>query len=323
MKAVVYHEYGSADVLRYEEVEKPSPGDNEVRVKIRAASLNPLDWRVMHGEPKALRFVAKLMKMGGRPGVDMSGEVEAAGKDVKEFKPGDKVFGGCRGALAEYACTKEANIVAKPENVTFEQAASVYVAGLTALQALRDKGGVQPDQRVLINGASGGVGTFAVQIGKLLGVHVTGICSTKNIDLVRSIGADEVIDYTKQDFTKSGLTYDVVLDNVGNHPFSAVKQALNSRGTCVVIGAPHDISIAELLALPFRVLGASMFSSRKIKTIVGKANRDDLTRIGEWIAAGQLTPVIEKRYSLRDAAEAMRHLETGHARGKVVVTVDV
>src|SRR5437667_10915222 len=213
MKAIVYHEYGSADVLKCEDVEKPVPKDDEVLIKVRAASVNPLDWRLMKGEPRALRIMPRLLKMPiGRPGVDAAGEVEAVGSNATQFKQGDEVFGWCRGAFAEYACTAASNLVMKPDDVTFEQAASIFVAGLTALQGLRDNGTIQSGSKVLINGAAGGVGTFAVQIAKTFGAHVTGVCSTRNIDMVRSIGADEVIDYTRSDFTTSDQRFDLILD---------------------------------------------------------------------------------------------------------------
>ena len=322
MKAIVYHQYGSADVLRYEDVEKPSPKGDEVLIKVRAASLNPLDWRLMHGKPKVLRFMARLMKMGGgRPGVDVAGEVEAIGKDVRQFKAGDKVFGGARGACAEYATSKEKSIVSKHEGVTFEQAASIYVAGLTALQGLRDKGKVQAGQRVLINGASGGVGTFAVQIGKYLGADVTGVCSTRNVELVKSIGADRVIDYTKEDFTGFPEQYDVILDCIGNKSLSACARILTPNGRCIMIGAPHDMTIPALLALPVKGLGMSLFTKQKAIFFVAKSSKDDLTLLGELIATGKLKPVIDREYRLDEASEAMHHLEGGHARGKVVVTV--
>ena len=226
MKAIVYHEYGSADVLKCEEIEKPVPKDDEVLIKVCAASVNPLDWRLM--KPGILRLFFGLRKpRTGRPGVDVAGEVEAVGRNITQFKPGDKVFGRCRGAFSEFACTAARNVVMKPDNVTLEQAASVFVAGLTALQGLRDKGKIQPGKRVLINGAAGGVGTFAVQIAKTFGAHVTGVCSTRNIDLVRSIGADEVIDYTRSYFTTSNQRYDLILECVGNHSFSECRRVLN------------------------------------------------------------------------------------------------
>ena len=232
MKAIVYHNYGSPDVLRFEEIEKPIAGDNEVLIKVRAASVNPLDWHFMRGTPYLVRLMAGLRKPKvTRLGVDVAGQVEAVGRNVTQFKPGDEVFGSCRGAFAEYACAPPSRaLVMKPDNVTFEQAASVPVAAFTALQGLRDKGHIQPGQKVLINGAAGGVGTFAVQIAKSFGADVTGVCSTRNVDMVRSIGADQVIDYTQEDFTKSGQRYDLIFDCVGNHSLSACRRVLNPKG---------------------------------------------------------------------------------------------
>jgi NADPH:quinone reductase-like Zn-dependent oxidoreductase len=323
MKAIVYHDFGPADVLKLEDVEKPLPKDDEVLIKVRAASINPLDWRLMHGEPRVLRLMARAMKMGvGRPGVDMAGDVEAIGPNVKQFKPGDAVFGSCRGALAEYTSISESSVVKKPAGVTFEQAASIAVAGLTAVQGLRDKGQLQPGQKVLINGAAGGVGTFAVQIAKHLGAEVTGVCSARNLELVKSIGADRVIDYTKEDFTHLPERYDVILECVGNKSLSACKRVLNQGGRCVLVGAPHEMSVIGLLAIPIKAIGASLFSSRKVIMFFAKGNQHDLTLLGDLIAAGKLNPVIEQQYSLEESPDAMRYLETGHARGKVIVRVE-
>src|SRR5437870_4419833 len=248
MKAIVYHEYGSPNVLKFEEIEKPIPKDDEVLIKVRAASVNPLDWRLMKGKPRAVGIMARLLKMPiGRPGVDAAGEVEAVGSKVTQFKPGDQVFGGCRGAFAEYATTREKSIVTKPNSVTFEQAASIYVAGLTALQGLRDKGKISAGSKVLVNGAAGGVGTFAVQIAKSFGAHVTGVCSTRNLEMVRSIGADEVIDYTQSDFTTSNQRYDLILECVGNHSFSECRRVLTAAGRLVMVGAPHEMCGIGLL----------------------------------------------------------------------------
>src|SRR5713101_6361016 len=255
MKAIAYHEYGSPDVLKCEEIEKPVPKDDEVLIKVRAASVNPIDWRMMKGEPRALRIMARLLKMPiGRPGVDVAGEVEAVGRSVTQFKPGDEVFGSCRGAFAEYACTTKSNLVMRPDNVTFEQAASVFVAGLTALQGLRDQGKIFAGSKVLVNGAAGGVGTFAVQIAKSFGAHVTGVCSTRNLEMVRSIGADEVIDYTQNDFTTSNQRYDLILDCVGNHSFSECRRVLNPDGRFIGVGALHDPSVMGLLAEMIKTL---------------------------------------------------------------------
>ncbi|HEY3134505.1 MAG TPA: NAD(P)-dependent alcohol dehydrogenase [Blastocatellia bacterium] len=323
MKAIVYHSYGSPDVLKCEEIEKPAPKDNEVLVKVRAASLNPLDWRLMKGEPSALRIFFGLRRPKfGQPGVDVAGVVESVGKNVTRFKPGDEVFGACRGACAEYASAPESRLAVKPSNVTFEQAASVNVAALTALQGLRDKGSLKPAQKVLINGAAGGVGTFAVQIAKWLGAQVTGVCSTRNLEMVRSIGADRVIDYTREDFTKSGQRYDVILDNVANHPLSAIRRVLNPKGRYIMVGAPHSPSMIELLGGLLKPLMLSLFVSQKLSFFIAKPNKEDLTMIGELISSGKVTPVIDRRYRLSEVPDAMRYLEEGHARGKVVIVVE-
>lgn len=321
MKAIVYHEHGSADVLKLEEVEKPVPKDDEVLIKVRAAAINPLDWRFMRGEPMVIRLIAKAMKIAGRPGVDVAGEIETVGNNVQQFKPGDKVFGSCRGALAEYACATDSKITLKPGKVTFEQAASINVAGLTALQGLRDRAKLQRGEKVLINGAAGGVGTFAVQIAKHLGAEVTGVCSTSNVEMVRSLGADHVIDYKQEDFVNLPQRYDVILDNVGNKSPSALQSVLNPKGRSIGVGAPHDLTIGSLIAGAFTALRLSMFSDRKVTSFVAKGNADDLAFIGNLIVRGELTPVIDRVYDLNESADAMRHLEEGHARGKVIVTV--
>src|SRR5947209_4684128 len=278
MKAAIYESYGPPHVVRITEVEKPAPKDDEVLLKVRAASVNPLDWRLMKGEPRLLRLFFGLRKPRlGRPGVDAAGEVEAVGRNVTQFKPGDEVFGSCRGAFAEYACTGESKVAMKPEGVTFEQAASVNVAGLTALQGLRDKGKIQPGSKILINGAAGGVGTFAVQIAKSFGAEVTGVCSTRNIDMVRSIGADEVTDYTQHNFTAGNQRYDLILDCVGNHSFSGCRRVLNPDGRCVMIGAPHDASMMGLLTPMIEVLWSSLFGNRKAVPFISKPSQEDLT----------------------------------------------
>ncbi|HEV3331045.1 MAG TPA: NAD(P)-dependent alcohol dehydrogenase [Bryobacteraceae bacterium] len=325
MKAAVLSRYGPPDVVQIRDVEKPVPQDNQVLIKVRAASVNPLDWSGMRGEP----YIARLMGGLRRPkdprlGADVAGEVEAVGKNVAHFKPGDEVFGTCRGAFAEYACASElptfrSVLALKPANVTFEQAAAVPVAGLTALQGLRDKGRIQPGQKVLINGAAGGVGTFAVQIGKSFGAEVTGVCSTRNVNLVRSLGADRVIDYTQEDFTKSGQRYDLLLDCVGNHPLFACKRVLNPKGICVVVGAPHGGWLRPL----DRLLKALMWNwfGGNFVAFIAKCSKADLTTLGELIEAGKATPAIDKCYRLSEVCEAIRYQEEGHARGKVVITV--
>jgi NADPH:quinone reductase-like Zn-dependent oxidoreductase len=326
MKAIVYRNFGSPDVLECLDIEKPTPADGEVLIKVRAASVNPLDWKMMKGGPFILRLLLGLGKPKmKRPGVDVAGEVEAVGKNVTQLKPGDKVFGTCTGAFAEYAVSKSASglksaLVIKPDNLTYEQVASAPVAALTALQGLRDKARIQPGDKVLVNGAAGGVGTFAVQIAKSFGAIVTGVCSTRNVDMVRSIGADQVIDYTQQDFTKSGQCYDIVLDCVGNHAFSEWTRVLNPKGIFVGVGAPPDVPLSRLLVGLIGALVRSMFVSQKIAIFIARVNQQDLTAVSELMAAGKVTPVIDKRYRLSEAREAFQYMETGHARGKVTIT---
>jgi NADPH:quinone reductase-like Zn-dependent oxidoreductase len=329
MKAIVYHNYGSPDVLRCEEIDKPTAGDNEVLIKVRAASVNPLDWKMITGGPYIVR---KLLGLGKpkikRPGVDVAGEIEAVGRNVTEFKQGDDVFGTCGGAFAEYACTSgsipilKSALVIKPDNVTFEQAASAPVAAITALQGLRDKGHIQQAHQVLINGAAGGVGTFAVQIAKSYGADVTGVCSTRNVDMVQSIGADRVIDYTQQDFTRSEHHYDLIFDAVGNHSLSAYRRILNPKGILVMAGAPNNGRLIGLLARLIGALVLSRLVSQKLIPFVARSNKDDLTIVSELMASGKVTPVIDRRYRLSEVPEALRYLEKGHARGKVVITLE-
>jgi NADPH:quinone reductase-like Zn-dependent oxidoreductase len=326
VKAIVYEGFGSADILRCQEIAKPLPGDDEVLIKVRAASVNPLDWRMMKGGPFLFRLLLGLGKPKiKRPGVDVAGEVEAVGRNVKQFRPGDQVFGTCTGAFAEYATSKPAyglktSLAIKPDHLTFEQAASAPVAALTALQGLRDKARIQPGHRVLVNGAAGGVGTFAVQIAKAYGAKVTGVCSTRNVEMVRSIGADQAIDYTKEDFTGSGQRYDIIFDCVGNHSFAACRRVLNAKGTHVGVGAPGDISLSWLLGRLIGALVLSMFLSRKTAFFIAKANPEDLATLGKLMASGQVTPVIDRCYRLSEAQEAFRYMEEGHARGKVILT---
>ena len=321
MKAIVYYNYGSPDVLKCEEIEKPAAGDNEVSIKVRAASVNPLDWHFMRGAPYVVRIMTGLLKPKvTRLGVDVAGQVEAVGRNVTQFKAGDEVFGACRGAFAEYACTAESAVVMKPDNVTFEQAGSVHVAALTALQGLRDKGRIQPGQKVLINGAAGGVGTFAVQIAKSFGAEVTGVCSTRNVDMVRSIGADRVIDYTQEDFTKTGQHYDIFFDCFANHSLSACRRVLNPKGIYIAVGGPSGSTIG-ILAGWITALVWSWFVSQKFVTFMARSNKEDLTILRELMATGKVTPVIDRRYKLSEVPEAIRYLEEGHARGKVVITL--
>ncbi len=322
MKAIVYHDYGSPDVLQLEEIEKPVAADNEVLIKVRAASINPLDWHFMRGTPYIVRIVMTGLSKPKNPrlGVDVAGHVEAVGGKVTQFKPGDEVFGTCRGAFAEYVCTSESNLVIKPANVTFEQAAAVPIAAFTALQGLRDKGKIQPGHKVLVNGASGGIGTFAVQIAKSFGAEVTGVCSTRNADMVRSIGADRVIDYTQEDFTKSKQRYDLIFDAVGNHSLSARRRVLSPKGICVMAGGPSG-RWKMGLASGIKALVWSQFSSRKLTGLLAKSTKEDLTILQNLMETGKVTPVIDRHYSLSELPEAIRYLEEGHARGKVVITV--
>jgi NADPH:quinone reductase-like Zn-dependent oxidoreductase len=326
MKAIVYCDYGSAN-LRLEEIEKPVPSDDQILVKVRAASVNPYDWHFVEGTPKIMRLMGVGLRKpkDTRLGVDFAGTVEAVGKNVTQFKPGDDVFGGRGGAFAEYVCPRANRAVAiKPANVTYEQAASVNIAGITALQAVRDKGKVQPGQKVLINGASGGVGTFAVQIAKSLGAEVTGVCSTRNVDLVRSLGADQVIDYTKEDFTKGEQRYDVILDNVTNHSLLECKRALTPQGKYVMIGGggPNEQGFIGPLANPIKAMLLSPFVSQKMGMMMADANQKDLTVLADLMQTGKVKPVIDRTYKLSEVPDAIRYVEQGHARGKVVITVE-
>jgi NADPH:quinone reductase-like Zn-dependent oxidoreductase len=328
MKAA-YTRYGPPDVVEVNDLDKPVPRENEVLIKVRAASVNPLDWKTMKGGPYIFRLLFGQRKPRIKLlGVDVAGTVEAVGKNVSKFKPGDDVFGTCRGAFAEYACISEARsilksvLVTKPANVTFEQAASVPIAALTALQGLRDKGKIQPGHKVLINGASGGVGTFAVQIAKSFGANVTGVCSTRNVDMVRSLAADRVIDYTREDFTEDGQRYDLLFDAVGNASLAGCRRVLKPKGILVMVGAPNDVSMAALLG---RLIGAilmSVFVSHKLVPFIAKANSEDLNILRELMAIGKIVPVIDRRYRLNEALEALRYSERGHARGKVVIMME-
>jgi NADPH:quinone reductase-like Zn-dependent oxidoreductase len=325
MQAVVYHEYGTPDVLRLEQVERWLPEDHHVVIKVRAAAANPLDWHYMRGTPYVVRMDSGLRKPKvGRLGADVAGEVVAVGRNVTRFKPGDAVFGTAGGAFAEYARASESKVVLKPAGLTFEQAAAVPVAALTALQGLRDKGRIQPGQRVLINGASGGVGTFAVQIAKSFGAEVTGVCSTRNVELVRSLGADHVIDYTQEDFTKGTVRYDLVLDNVGNHPLLAYRRVMSPQGTYVLIGGggPDAGRWIAPLAGPVKAAMLSPFVSQEFGMLLAEITQPDLEVMKDLIEAKKVTPVIDRTYRLSEVPEAIRYLETGRARGKVVINVD-
>jgi len=323
MKAIVYEKYGPPDVLQLKEVEKPTPKDDEVLIKVHAASANPLDWHLMRGKPFLVHLTEGLLKPKKKIlGADVAGQVEEVGRNVKQFQPGDEVFGGSfnLGAFAEYVCVPEDGAVLKPGSVTFEEAAAVPVAALTAVQGLRDKGQIQSGQKVLINGASGGVGTFAVQIAKSFGAEVTGVCSTRNLDMVRSIGADHVIDYTQEDFTKNGQTYDLIYCAVGNRSAADYKRALNPNGICVVAG------FTTMSHMLFQVLflggWVSMTGSKKIGAMgTVTPNKEDLVVIKELLETGKVVPVIDRRYPLSETTEAIRYLEEGHAQGKVVIAV--
>lgn len=321
MKAIVYHKEGVQEVLKCVEIEKPTAGDDEVLIKVRAAAGNPLDYHLLRHPFLRRMLLARTKQKITRPGRDVAGEVEAVGSLVTQFKPGDAVFGACGGAFAEYTCTTESTLVRKPDDVTFEQAASVPVAALTALQGLRDKGQLQPGQKVLINGAAGGVGTFAVQLAKTFGAEVTGVCSTRNVEMVRSIGADQVIDYTREDFTESGQRYDLILDCFATHSFLECRRVLNPRGRYIGIGGPFG-SMIGVMAGQIKELAISLFVSQKFVTFMAKLNQEDLNTVGKLIADRKVTPVIDRRYQLSEVPEAVRYLEEGHARGKVVITLE-
>ncbi len=326
MQAIVYCDYGSADVLRLEEVGKPVPADNEVLVKVHAAAVNPLDWHYMRGLPYIIRVFNGLRKPEDiRMGVDYAGTVQAAGSSVTRFKPGDEVLGAGSGAFAHYVTTAEDRaIVLKPANISFEQAAAVPIAAVTALQGLRDKGKVQPGQKVLINGASGGVGTFAVQIARSFGATVTGVSSARNHAMVRSIGAEHMIDYNAEDFTKGGQRYDVIFDLVGNHSLAEYKRVLKPKGILVMSGGAglNDGQWVEPFTALLQALIYSPFVSQNFVNLLAQVNKEDLTILSELMQAGKVIPVIDRRYTLRETAEAIRYLETGRARGKVIITME-
>jgi len=325
MKAIVQDSYGTADVLELEDIDKPMAGSGDVLIRVHAASAHIGDWHIMTGLPYLIRVVVpdlglRAPKAGVR-GLDVAGRVEAIGKDVTRFQPGDEVFGICAGSFAEYATARTDKIAPKPVNLTFEQSATVPTTGSTALQALRDKGQVQPGQKVLIIGAAGGVGTFAVQIAKAFGAHVTGVCSTSKVDLVRSIGADDVIDYTRDDFAEMGRRYDLILDIAGRRSVSHLRRALAPRGTLVIVGGEGGGRWFGGIDRQLRAQMLSPFVSQKLGTFVAKQNSENLIALKELIEAGKVMPVIDRTYPLSDVPEAMRYMEAGHARGKVVITV--
>jgi NADPH:quinone reductase-like Zn-dependent oxidoreductase len=322
MKAIINDRYSSPPSLELQEIEKPVFGDDGVLLRVHAASVNPADWRPLRGKPYLIRPMMGLRRPKQRiPGVDVAGIVEAVGKDVTKFGPGDEVFGARSGAFADYLCGVERNFVSKPEGLTLEQAATIPIAGCTALQALRDHGRLQPGQTVLINGAAGGVGTFTVQIAKALGAQVTGVCSTRNAEMVRSLGADRVIDYSQEDFTKCGQRYDLIVDNVGTRSLRHLRRVLTPKGTLVVVGARKSDWLLALFALPLKARLVSPFVGQRMIFFIAKLRNADLVVLKELIEAGKVTPVIDRTYPLSEVPEAIRYVESGHARGKVVITM--
>ena len=322
MKAIVREQYGSPDVLELKDIDRPVIDDDGVLVRVRAASINAYDWHMLRGAPYLVRMVAGLRKpKSSAMGVDVAGEVETVGKNVTEFRPGDEVFGSRSGSLAEYVRGTSQNFAPKPAGLTFEQAAAVPMAAGTALQGLRDKGQIKPGQRVVINGASGGVGTFAVQIAKALGAHVTAVCSTRKVDQARSLGADEVIDYTREDFTRNGQRYDLILDVAASGSLSARMRVLEPNGTLVGVGSADGYGMASMVAGLLEAAVRSRLGSQKIPFFLAKNSKEDLLVLKEMIEAGKIRPVIDRTYPLSQTAEAIGYLEMGHARGKVVITV--
>ena len=323
MKAARYRCYGGPDVVRVESVARPTLADDELLVKVRASSVNPLDWHYLRGTPYIMRMDVGL----GAPkeaglGVDFSGVVEAVGKSVTRFKPGDEVFGGRNGAFAEYVRVRESRAVArKPATASFEEAAALPIAAITALQALRDQAGVKAGQKVLVNGASGGVGSYAVQLAKQMGAEVTGVCSARNAEMVRGLGADRVIDYQRTDFTTGGERYDAIIDTVGNHDLREIRRVLAPHGTAVMIGAPNDGPWLGPLKLPIKIMAYQPFVAENFKFFLAELNPDDLEKLASLMADGKLKSVIDRRYSLDRIAEAIAYVEQGHTRGKVIVTM--
>ena len=321
MRAIVQPRYGAPGVLELEDIDKPPAKEGEVLVRVHAAGLNIADWHLLRGIPYVIRVVSGLRRPRQQvPGLDLAGQVEAVGAGVTQVGAGDEVFGWCKGAFAEYACVPENNLAPKPGNLTFEEAAAVGDSAFTALVGVRDQGRVQAGHEVLINGASGGVGTFAVQIAKSFGARVTGVCSTRNVDLVRSIGADEVVDYTRDDFAQSGRRYDVMLDLIGNRPLSDCRRALTARGTYVLVGVA-DMGRWVGLARQMKALSMSPFVGQKMRVFVTKHNAEDLAVLKDLVEDEKITPVIDRRYGLSEVAEALAYQGSGHVRGKVVIVV--
>ena len=323
MKAIVYTKYGRPDVLELGDIDKPKIADDEVLVGVCAAGVDRGVWHVMTGLPYPLRLAGYGLRAPKNPviGSDVAGVVEAVGKDVSRFQPGDEVFGIGKGSYAEYVCAREDKLAHKPANLTFEQAAVVAISGLTALQGLRDHGKVRPGQKVLVIGASGGVGTYAVQIAKAFGAHVTGVCSTTKVDMVRSIGADHVLDYTHDDFAVGDRRYDLILDIGGNSSLSRLRRALTPKGTLVITGGETDGRWLGGTDRQIRALVLSPFVGQKLGTFVASENYEDMIILKELIESGKVTPVIDKTYTLAEVPEAIRYLEKGHAQGKVVIAV--
>jgi NADPH:quinone reductase-like Zn-dependent oxidoreductase len=323
MKAIVQERFGPPDVLRFADTDRPEPGADDVLIRVHAASINPADWHILRGDP----YVARLMGIGlTKPkarvaGSDAAGVVEAVGANVHGVRPGDEVFGFFRGAFAEYACGAATKVVPKPASLTFEQAAALPIAATTALRGIRDVAGVTAGQRVLVNGAGGGVGSFAVQIAAALGAEVTGVCSTGNIELVRSLGAAHVIDYTAEDFTDGPTRYDVILDNVSSLPLNGLRRVLTPKGTLVVNGGGSPGHVFGPIAVLLKAIVVNMFVSQRLRPLPSKENRQELLDVTALIEDGKLTPVVDRTYPLAEVAEGMRHVEQGHARGKSVVTV--
>jgi len=323
MKAIVYDRYGPPDVLQYQEVEKPTPADNQVLIRVNASSANPYDWHFIRGTPSFIRlFTGMRAPKSRRLGADVAGVVEAVGSNVTGLKPGDAVFGTAAGSFAEYVCAPASSLALKPKNLTWEQAASAPIAGITALQGLRDKGGIQAGQRVLINGAAGGVGTFAVQIAKSYGAHVTGVCSTRNVELVRSLGADIVIDYTHENYTQGTQSYDLLFDLVGNNPLSASLRVLHPKGTYIGCGGGGpDRRSMELLGSMLHTIVLAPFVTQKMPGLFAKVNTADLTFLADLMQDRKVTPVLDRTYALNETAGAIVYVEQCHARGKVAITI--
>jgi NADPH:quinone reductase-like Zn-dependent oxidoreductase len=322
MKAILVPKYGSPDVLKFTDVEKPAPNDDQVLIKIVAAAVNPLDWHGMRGEPFLVRMGGEFRRpKDPRLGADIAGRVEAIGKNVTEFKPGDEVFGAVGvGGFAEYVCTREKNLALKPDNISFEAAAAAPVVGFTAVQGFRHAGGIQAGQKVLVNGAAGGIGTFAVQFAKSCGAEVTGVCSTRNLQLVRSIGADHVVDYTREDFTRNGQQYDLIYDSIGNRSVLDYRRALSPQGICVIAGFTSLPRLFEHMILAPLV---SKVGDKKVSMMgISNENKEDLLFIKGLLETGKVIPVIDRRYPLSETAEGIRYLETLHARGKVIINVE-